>query len=457
MAHAWVRFQRRLLVMAILAVLVVAGGIAFLVRLGPAQPTREMQPTAAPSRGPSRSASTADGSSQPAPAWLPEGSYEAVRRQLEPLVHRGQATAQQALALTYLNQELGRIASARRALERVPQEGLTAEDSAYQQLFLGRQAVLEGDSEQAIVQALTVADGPVRHRPEGRWLLAKAAEMALAREEFEVALSLTRTLFPQDPPSLHVSAVRARAATGRLAEAREILQREAAAFPPIERALALVEVELLAKDPAAVRGAWDEAYDLVLEEQRREHVPRLLRQAWRAGEDERLALAVMTWEEDLNRLPMAEAELTGILLTLVRAGSTSHAVSVARVIAERDPADWSRRHNVAYLVLLVEGATSALASEAEELWRSQPQRTAAAATAILAAARMGQKERAQAIFAAMAPTAWLQASPGTRAVVGWWLSTQGKVAEARAMVEGIMPEGLLREEAVLLEQVWQTP
>src|SRR5690606_10405374 len=109
------------------------------------------------------------------------------------------------------------------------------------EVFYGRQAVLEDDPEVAIAQALKVAEGPVRQRPEGRWLLAKAAEMALARDRYEVALSLTRSVFAEDPPSLHVSAVRARAATGRLAEARELLQRQAAAFPPIERALAVVE------------------------------------------------------------------------------------------------------------------------------------------------------------------------------------------------------------------------
>ena len=393
-------------------------------------------------------------STRASPDWMPTGSYEAIRQQLETVVFGGKGKAEDALALAYISQELGLVVTARRALEQLGTGGLEPEDAAYREVFEGRQAVLEKRDEDAIAVALRVVRGLVRNRPEGRWLVAKAAELALEAEQFEVTLELTHGAGPEDSSSLHLSAVRALAATGKLSEAVTHLRRHAVAFPPVERALAQAEIMARHTDPIAFRDAWDEAYYRVLEEQRQEHIGRLLMQAWRAGERERLDLAVQTWEEELPRLALDDLSLSGMMLELVRHGATPSALVLAEVIGGRDETDWSRQHNVVYLRLMVKGAATELVDKAEALWRERPRDPMVAGTALLAATRSGRSELAAEIWSAYAGTEWARTAPGTRAIAAWCRLQAGHPEEARALVVGVMPEGMLREEAALLEEVW---
>jgi len=457
--QAWYQFRKLLIIgvgVVVLVLVIAAWGINRLAQRSEsvARPvggvgTAESAQSAQDVKRPAARRSTRE-----SPEWMPSGSYEAIRRQLETVVFGGQGKAEDALALAYISQELGLVVTARRALEQLGTGGLEPEDAAYLEVFQGRQAVLEKRNEDAIAIAQRVVRGLVRNRPEGRWLMAKAAELALEKEQFEVALALAYGAGPEDPTSLHLSAVRALAATGKLTEAVEHLRRHAVAFPPVERALAQAEIMARHTDPIAFRDAWDEAYDRVLEEQRQEHIGRLLMQAWRAGERERLDLAVQTWEEELPRLALDDLSLTGMLLELVRHGATPSALVLADVIAGRDETDWSRQHNRVYLSLMVKGSAAELVDQAEALWRERPRDPMVAGTVLLAATRSGRGELAAEVWSAYAATEWARTAPGTRAIAAWCRLQAGHPEEARALVVGVMPEGMLREEAALLEEVW---
>lgn len=460
---AWYRFRRWMMIGigAFVVVLVLAAwGIN---RLATKPPGGLHPPAPAPEAVAERSAAERDPSrptprrpTTPSPDWLPAGSYESIRGQLESVVFGGQGKPEDALALVYISQELGMLGTARRALEVLAKPGagsLDAEGAAYREVFIGRQAVLEKRPDEAIAVARRVARGIVRNRPEGRWLVAKAAELALERKEYDIALELAARAGPEDSPSLHLSAVRALAALDRREDAVAHLRRHAGVFPPVERALAQAELMIGGTDPYAFRDAWDEAYDRVLEEHRQEHVARLLTQAWRAGERERLDLAVQTWEEGLPHLAIDDLTLTGMLLELIRHGATESALVLADVIAGRDHEDWSRQHNLVYLQVLVKGDQAPLLGSAEDLWRQRPSDPMGAATALLAATRAGNGTLAEAVWSQYPPSEWARTAPGTRVVAAWCRLRAGHPEEARPLVSGIMPEGLIREEAAMLEEV----
>jgi len=388
------------------------------------------------------------------PAWIPAGSYESIRERLEPLVLGGGGGAEEAMALTFLSQEVGLLTTARRALERVPGVGIDPELLAFRDILAGRQAFLENRTDDGLAIARRVARGVARQRPQARLLLAKAAEVALEKDDFQVAGELALTAGPEDGLSLHLSAVRVLAVRGQRVEAVEHLRKNAAVFPPIERTLAQAEILSYDEDKEAFRDSWDAAYDLILEQQRDPHVLRLLVQARRARDLDRLDLGIMTWAESLPGLPLDEATLVGMMLDLIRHGATRGALTVADVIAGRDHVNWSKQQNVTYLRLLVEEPTLPLAQHALDLWHARPEDPVGAATALLAAVRVGNGEAAGHVWASYPPTEWARTGPGTRAVVAWCLIQANRKDDARALVLGVMPEGLLVEEAKMLEEVW---